>query len=300
MHEASRVCYRIDMTRTRTITAIGEAVLSDRPQFRGPEGLASEVARTACLLGHQGVVISRLGQDPAGDDLLRQLRDASVQINAMQSDPDLATGQVIERAFGGDAQLDTYAAFDNLQWDFDLEDAAQSTDALVYGLLAMRSSQTWSTVQRMLETSSRMMRLLDVTNRTNAQLDRGLITNALEFAQAVVIDRAALALLRPDIPDQLTEAWICNEARHRSLQCICVWDADARQVTLATPDAAATCALQAVAAAPWPMACADAVLLDALLSGRSLDVAVQRIATMAAHRASHADGSLPDELKPSS
>jgi sugar/nucleoside kinase (ribokinase family) len=286
------------MSRARTITAIGEAVLSDRPQSQGPEGLACEAALAAMHLGHRGVVISRLGQDAAGDELRSRLREADLQTDAMQSDPDLATGQIVERAFGGEARLDAHAAFDNLQWDFDLEDAAQTTDALVYGLLAMRSPQTWSTVQRMLETSSRMVRLLDATNRMATQADRSQISMAVGFAQCVLIDRPALRLLRPDTPEELTDAWICAEARHRSLQCVCVWDAQAHQLILATPDEAARCALQAVASVPWPLAGACTVLLDALLGGRALQEAVQRIAAMATHRATHADGSVPDELTP--
>ena len=125
------------MARQRVIIGIGEAVLCEYPDRVEPGGLAVLCAMHATRLGHRGVPISRIGQDKAADDLTRQLRERGLNVDHIQSDPDLATGRLIIRTMAGKPRrtLTPRAAFDNLQWDFDLVDVAQTADGVVFGTL---------------------------------------------------------------------------------------------------------------------------------------------------------------------
>ena len=105
------------MARKRTIVGLGEALLAEHPDREEPAGLALLVPRYAVLLGHEGIAISRLGQDPAAQELIAQLQVLGVDVTHLQSDPDLATGRWFVRSNGAETfhSLDSEAAFDNLQ-----------------------------------------------------------------------------------------------------------------------------------------------------------------------------------------
>lgn len=192
------------MSRQRTIIGIGEALLAVSPDRSEPAGLAAWIPINATRLGHRGVAIARLGQDKPAAELLDHLRAAELVTSHLQSDPDLATGRVVVRPIGTTVKrsMDARSAFDNLQWDFDLADVAQEADAVVFGGLAQRSSQTWSTVQRFLSECASALRLYDLVNRPDDDLDRGQVQTALNLTDAAVMDLAALHAVHPAAANQ--------------------------------------------------------------------------------------------------
>jgi sugar/nucleoside kinase (ribokinase family) len=185
------------MARRRVIVGIGEALLAEHPDREEPAGLAALVPVQAVLLGHDGIAISRLGQDRAADALVSGLRERGVDVSHLQSDPDLATGRLVTRALGGATLLDAHAAYDQLQWDFDLTDVAQGADAVVFGALIMRSGQARSAVERFLDDCKATLRIFDLTNRPESELNRGHTLSGLEHAEVAVVDDFALKSLLP-------------------------------------------------------------------------------------------------------
>ena len=85
-------------------------------------------------------------------------------------------------------QLDELAAFDQLQWDFDLADVAQRADAVVFGALLRRSGQARSAVDRFLDECKRAVRVFDMTGCNWAELDRNDVLSGLRHATVVVVD----------------------------------------------------------------------------------------------------------------
>ena len=185
------------MAKSRVIVGVGEAVLAETSDREVPAGLALLVPVHAVLLGHTGIAVSRLGQDPPAELLLSALRDHGVDVGHLQSDPDLATARARLGDNGGVVRLDPHAAFDNLQWDFDLQDVAQRTDAVVFGALARRSGQARSATDRFLDECSRAVRVFDITGCSGDGLDRGHVLSGLRHAGVVVVDDASLALIHP-------------------------------------------------------------------------------------------------------
>ena len=168
-------------------------LLRETPEGTEPAGLAAMVALHAVRLGQVGVAISRVGQDEPGTELLRGLDEAGVDTSHVQTDPDLPTGRVIVRAVGGTVAryLESRAAFDKLQWDYDLEDMAQQADAVIYGLLTRRDGQSRSEENRFLRACTGALKVFDLTNRADDDVDRGHARSGLELADAAVIDRVA-------------------------------------------------------------------------------------------------------------
>jgi sugar/nucleoside kinase (ribokinase family) len=185
------------MARRRVIVGIGEALLAEYPDREEPAGLAALVPILAALLGHEGIAISRLGQDRTADALVSGLRERGVDVSHLQSDPDLATGRLVIRALGGATLLDAHAAHDQLQWDFDLADVAQGTDAVVFGALIRRNGQSRSAVDRFLDECKAAVRVFDLTNRPEPELNRGHTLSGLMHAEVAVVDDRAISSLLP-------------------------------------------------------------------------------------------------------
>jgi fructokinase len=185
--------------RQRVIVSIGEALICQHPDRAEPGGLALAMARAAIEAGHIGAAVSRVGQDAAGDDLLRQSRDAGLDIDHVQSDPDLPTGRLTTRTLAGRTtrSLTANAAFDNLQWDFDMIDLAQRADAVVFGQLARRGGQTRSVIKQFLLECRGALRVFDLTNRASDGVERGEAWTGLESCEVLVADDAALKALAP-------------------------------------------------------------------------------------------------------
>ncbi|MCH8259470.1 MAG: hypothetical protein IIC46_04615 [Planctomycetes bacterium] len=198
------------MSRPHVIVAIGEALLREFSDCEEPAGLALLVPLHAKRLGHTGIAISRLGQDATAERLLTLLQSQQIDASHLQSDPDLPTGRL--RLIGSSTSRgdEARAAFDELQWDFDLADVAQQADAVVYGALARRTGQCRSVIDRFLAECGSCLRVLDLTNRADHDEPRTAPTSGLKFADVVVVDEAALAVVLPSAigkptPDAMSE-----------------------------------------------------------------------------------------------
>ena len=192
------------MARRRVIVGVGEAMLAEHSDGDVPAGLALLIPMRAVLLGHEGIAISRLGQDATGNALLGMLRGAGVDVSHLQTDPDLATGRLQRRSVGEQRHADAQLAYDNLQWDSDLSDVSQRADAVVFSALARSGGQTRSTTDRFLAECALAIRLYDLTSRAAAGVGRGLAMSGLKLSEAAVVDDAALRVLVPGAEDKPT------------------------------------------------------------------------------------------------
>jgi len=192
----------------RRIVGIGEALLAEHGADTMPSGLAVDVAIWATRCGHIGIPISRLGQDDRGRRIAEALRELEIDVTHLQSDPDLPTARRVVRMIGGrddagSARLDERAAFDNLQWDFDLTDVAREADAVIFGMTAQRGGLSGSVIRRFLSEATGALRVFDLTNRAGDDFDHSQAQRSMESADIVIVDRAAASMLlhRSDPPD---------------------------------------------------------------------------------------------------
>lgn len=193
------------MARSRTIIGIGAAILAESPGGDEATGIAIRTAVHAARLEHAGVAVSRVGQDALADRLFGTLPESDlIDVSHIQRDPDLATARMTVRKIGQIERrtLDEYAAFDNLQWDFDLQDIAQNADAVVCGLLGGREGQSRSVVERFLDECGGAVRLLDARDWDDCGLDRGAAISLLTRVDAAIFDVAALRALEPGAFDE--------------------------------------------------------------------------------------------------
>jgi len=209
------------MVRSRVIVGVGEAFLAETSDREVPAGLALLVPMHAVLLGHTGIAVSRLGQDPPAELLLSALRDRGVDVEHLQSDPDLATARARLSDNGEVDRLDPHAAFDNLQWDFDLQDVAQRADAVVFGALARRSGQTRSATDRLLEECSRAVRIFDTTGCTSDDRNRTHVLSGLSHASVLVVDDVSLGLIQPGAAERSSRE-AAHDLLHQGLDVVLI------------------------------------------------------------------------------
>src|SRR5688572_16381877 len=89
------------MPRERVIVSIGEALLAERRGSVELGGLALNYAQAAAKAGFRGAAVSRIGQDESGDQLLRLARERGIDVEHVQSDPDLPTARLLTRTVAG-------------------------------------------------------------------------------------------------------------------------------------------------------------------------------------------------------
>jgi sugar/nucleoside kinase (ribokinase family) len=284
------------MARQRTIVGLGEAVLIEHPDRIEPSGLGCGIAVQAARFGHAGVVISRIGQDDQGRMLVELLQECGVDVSHVQWDPDLPTGRVVVRPIGGRVAryLESRAAFDNLQWDFDLEDVAQQTDAVVYGMLTRRGGQSRSEENRFISACGAAIKLFDLTNDLGDRPERGHAISGLEYADATLITRAALDAILPGTAElEMGEAAShLLRAFDLSLVLMLANDDDAARLTAYTKeDASAT----ALAAGRVALDVAIVAFLQALLRGRTVADAIEFAGESARHEHERPGEPFPDD-----
>ncbi|MFK7959340.1 MAG: PfkB family carbohydrate kinase [Phycisphaerales bacterium] len=190
------------LTRTHLIVAAGVAALDESPSAVALGGGAARVALAAVRRGHRAAIVSRIGQDERGDTVLSALAEAGVETTHVQRDPDHDTPRVLRRPDGtpNPAADERETAAEWLQWDHDLEDVARRADSVVFGLASWRGGQSRSEERRLLDAAETAIRIAVLPDRSvsgcaDAPLDRTLAMSALDAAQLVVADRAALRRL---------------------------------------------------------------------------------------------------------
>ncbi len=282
------------MARKRIIVGIGEALLAEYPDREEPAGLAATVAVQTGLLGHQGVPISRLGQDDVAARLMEFLSKSEIDITHLQSDPDLQTGRLRVRSIVGVEQrhLDERAAFDNLQWDFDLSDVAQQADAVVFGVLARRTGQARSVIDRFLGECSSAYRVLDLMNRDNDEF-RSIAVTAMRYADMVIVDAIALRIIAPTMEASSLEEALRHVVHHDNPGLVLFIDREASRVVLCSSDALLRAEHAVGDGAAHALTIALAI---GLLRGLDLAAALQSATEVSSYCAQHPGQQVPQAL----
>lgn len=136
-----------------TVLCFGEILWDSLPAGLFPGGAPFNVA---CHLAAHGVrvhVVSAIGCDALGDELLRRMAARHLATDGLTRHPDRPTG-CVHATLGPGGQV-TYQILTDVAWDLILpgpatQEAAASARALVYGSLAQRSPLNRTALNRLL------------------------------------------------------------------------------------------------------------------------------------------------------
>ena len=152
----------------RLVLGLGELLWDELPEGPRLGGAPANFSVMAARLGNHAVLLSRIGRDDLGRMALDALQPLPVDTRFVETDPAHETGRVTV-SFRADQPQ--YTIHRPAAWDFmELTDEwlrlAERADALCFGSLAQRSTESQQTIQTMVaQTSSKCIRVFDVNLR---------------------------------------------------------------------------------------------------------------------------------------
>lgn len=180
------------------VTGIGEVLWDELPAGKALGGAPANFAYHARALGAEAFIVSRVGQDAAGDEILSRLESIGLCTDYIARDPDHPTGAVSVSLDAGGKP--TYAIRENAAWDHiglsprTLE-LAHRTEAVCFGTLAQRSEPSRSTIRAFLKaTAAGALRIFDVNLRQDFY-DREIIDFSLRLTTILKLNNEELPVL---------------------------------------------------------------------------------------------------------
>jgi fructokinase len=215
------------------IVGIGEVLWDVFGEEKHLGGATANFAFHANALGDRGVIVSRVGRDPLGDELVERLAALGLTTDHVQLDPDRPTGTVQVRV-DADGQptftITRDVAWDRLQTTDSLLQLAAEADAVCYGTLAQRDPVSRRTIRAFVDAATGALRVCDLNLRADLldfspadpdQLDR--VVTPLRAAHVLKLNDDELRILHHvflfDGDADSFVAWLLDEFE---LRLVCV------------------------------------------------------------------------------
>jgi fructokinase len=215
------------MTSLKTVVGLGEILWDMLAAGRQLGGAPANFAYCSHLLGDRGVVASRVGSDELGADIRQSLLALGITDQFLQVDPEhpTSTVQVQVNAQGQPKfEIVDSVAWDFLEWTPSWKALAQSADAICFGSLAQRHSQSRETILKFLEaTRPDVLRIFDVNLRQSFySLDT--VSESLTKANVVKLNHEEVPVVRELLHiEARDEVSFCHEVIEKfRLKLICI------------------------------------------------------------------------------
>jgi fructokinase len=166
----------------------------------GPQlgGAPANFAYHAHALGATSLVVSRIGDDERGREILQRFHEIELSAQGLQIDPDAPTGTA---SVAIDANgLAHFLIQENVAWDClavtsDALAAASRADAICFGSLAQRSKRGREAVQTLVTATPRnALRIFDINLRQH-YYSRELIEESLHLSNTLKLNEEELETL---------------------------------------------------------------------------------------------------------
>jgi fructokinase len=215
--------------RSMKILSIGEALWDLLPSGRKVGGAPANFAFHCMQLGADARVLSRVGNDDLGRELIEFCRSLGLATEFIEIDQEAPTGTVgVELSAEGQPK---YTIYENVAWDkIEATDTvvrfARTVDALCFGSLAARRETTFHTIRKLVsETKPSALRVLDL-NLRDPFVDFNVIKSLLGLANVLKLNDDELACVSVmfgvpgDTAEQRAE-WFINSYGLKTLILTC-------------------------------------------------------------------------------
>jgi fructokinase len=182
------------MEANRKVVCFGEILFDILPTGKKAGGAPMNVAYHLHTLGINSVMISKVGNDKNGAELLQFLNKMGLSTDYCQIDKTAQTSEVLAKIL--DNHEVTYdilypVAWDYISWDEKFDSLLADADAFVFGSLSARHEITRETLFRMLE--KQVYKVFDVNLRV-PHYSKEIIGELLERADLVKLNLHELKL----------------------------------------------------------------------------------------------------------
>ena len=180
------------------VLGVGELLWDLLPSGKQPGGAPANFAYHARELGADALVISRVGNDPLGREILDHLAGLGLRTDGISTDPVIPTGAVVVSLDQQDKPA--YTIQEPSAWDFiearqDILRQAAQAEAVCFGSLAQRHPDACAAITAVITaTPSSALRIFDVNLRQNYWSPE-LIRRSLKLANVLKLNDEELPLV---------------------------------------------------------------------------------------------------------
>ncbi|HEX3717983.1 MAG TPA: carbohydrate kinase [Verrucomicrobiae bacterium] len=181
-----------------SVIGIGEVLWDILPSGKQLGGAPANFAFHARSLGGRSRVISRVGQDSLGAEILQRLQTLGLPTSEIQIDPSKPTGTVsVELSSDGQPRFTIHqdVAWDNLALEKSALTAVSEADAVSFGTLAQRREPSRGTIRSLLAAARpSALRILDINLRQD-YFSREIIETSLKLANVLKLNDGELPIV---------------------------------------------------------------------------------------------------------
>lgn len=177
------------------VVCFGEVLWDKLPSGKKPGGAPMNVAYHLRQLGMNSKIVSRVGKDPLGEELLNFLTRIGLSTDNVQVDPEHDTSQVIATASpSGEMSYDIVSpvAWDFIDYDERTVNEVKNADMFVYGSLVARNEHTRDSLYKLIEHAQ--LKLFDVNLRA-PHYEFSTINDLLEAADIVKMNEHEIVFI---------------------------------------------------------------------------------------------------------
>ena len=197
---------------------IGELLWDIFPNGKELGGAPANFAYHFSALGGEGLIVSCLGVDSPGDEILKRLETLSLTSRYIAIDAGHPTGTVtVDVGVEGEP---SFTIHENVAWDFIpysplLTELGTNIDAISFGTLAQRSEVSRATIQALIKQLPRStLRLFDI-NLRQTFYSREVIEWSLEACNILKLNESELQVLSRLLQMQGDEMTLLNDLSRR-------------------------------------------------------------------------------------
>jgi fructokinase len=186
------------MMKKFKIIGIGEILWDIFLHEKKIGGAPSNFAYHVSALGHEGIIISRIGNDMLGKEIVNYLKKLNLIIDYIQIDKDKHTGVVnikIDDKMQPNYIIREDVAWDYLSWDLKCQKIIKSIDAVCFGTLAQRNEISRKTIWTLLKkVNKNIVKVFDINLRQNFYNKR-IIEESLRYTNILKLNFNEMKIL---------------------------------------------------------------------------------------------------------
>jgi fructokinase len=132
-----------------SVVCFGEVLFDVFPTHKKIGGAPLNVALRLASLGVKAQIISRIGNDKIGKELLEFIKENGVSTNTIQVDETFSTGEVLvqlDKKGSATYTINYPVAWDKIECTPEIENVVKNADAFVYGSLVCRDLVSYTTL----------------------------------------------------------------------------------------------------------------------------------------------------------
>jgi fructokinase len=192
--KASHDCYGF-MTKPALMIGLGEVLWDILPSGKVLGGAPANFAYMTNVLGNQGVVASRVGNDDLGREACRVMQELGLNTSYVQHDDLHQTGTAkvsIDSAGQPTFTIKESVSWDFLQWTEGWEELSSRAGVICFGSLAQRSTNSAATIDCFLRNApQRALRICDV-NLRQSFYNKDVLLKSFKHAHIVKLNEQEL------------------------------------------------------------------------------------------------------------